>query len=166
MDKLMVSIIAALGRNRVLGKDNRLLWHISEDLKRFKTLTLGHPCIMGRKTFESIFAILGKPLPDRTNIVVTRDPQWKSDGVVVAHSVEDALAKAEELDKKEAFVIGGAQIYEQALLSADRLYLTLIEDEKDGDAFFPEYESLFTKKVSEEEHEQGGLKYRWLTLEK
>ena len=161
-----ISIIAALGHNRVLGKDNQLLWHIPEDLKRFKTLTLGHPCIMGRKTFESVVTSLGKPLPGRTSVVVTRDPRWNFDGAVAAHSVEDALAKAKELDKEEVFIIGGAQIYEQALLSADRLYLTLVDDEKDGDVFFPEYKSLFTKKLSEEIREFEGLTYRWVDLEK
>ncbi len=169
MDKPMTSIIAAVGRNRVLGKDNRLLWNIPEDLKRFKTLTLGHPCIMGRKTFESIVASLGKPLPDRTNIVLVKPEEDASAlvgaNVVVAHSIPEALQKAHSLDN-EVFVIGGAQIYTQALQYADRLYLTLIDDEKEGDAFFPEYESLFTKKVSEEEGEYNGLKYRWLMLEK
>ncbi|KKW32412.1 MAG: Dihydrofolate reductase [Parcubacteria group bacterium GW2011_GWA1_53_13] len=147
-----VSMIAAVGRNRELGLGNGLLWHIPEDLKRFKALTLGHPVIMGRKTFESI----GKPLPGRTNLVVSRS----------ALSLEDALAQAKKLDKEEVFIIGGAQIYEQALPYADRLYLTLIEDTKEADAFFPEYEKLFTKKVSEEPREYEGLQYRWVTLEK
>jgi len=147
-----VSMIAAVGRNRELGLGNGLLWHIPEDLKRFKALTLGHPVIMGRKTFESI----GKPLPGRTNLVVSRS----------ALSLEDALAQAKKLDKEEVFIIGGVQIYEQALPYADRLYLTLIEDTKEADAFFPEYEKLFTKKVSEEPREYEGLQYRWVTLEK
>ena len=167
--KPRTSIIAAVGLNRVLGKDNRLLWNIPEDLKRFKTLTLGHPCIMGRKTFESIVAMLGKPLPGRTNIVLVKPDEDSSviagTNVVIAHSIPEALQKAHSLDN-EVFVIGGAQIYAQALQHADRLYLTLIDDDKEGDAFFPEYETLFTKKVSEEEGESGGLKYRWLTLEK
>ena len=147
-----VSIIAALGKNRELGRGNDLLWRIPDDLKRFKSLTLGHPVIMGRKTFESI----GKPLTGRTNLVVSRS----------SLSFENALAQAKKLDDKEVFIIGGAQIYAAAFPHADRLYLTLIDDTRDGDAFFPEYESLFTKKVSEEEREQSGLKYRWLTLEK
>ena len=147
-----VSMIAAVGRNRELGLGNGLLWHIPEDLKRFKALTLGHPVIMGRKTFESI----GKPLPGRTNLVVSRS----------SLSLEDALAQAKKLDKEEIFIIGGAQIYEQALPYADRLCLTLIDDAKEADAFFPEYEKLFTKKVSEEPREYEGLQYRWVTLEK
>ena len=152
MDKPRVSMVAAIGRNRELGRGNELLWHIPEDLKRVKALTLGHPVIMGRKTFESI----GKPLPGRTNLVVSRS----------SLSLEDALAQAKKLDKEEIFIIGGAQIYEQALPYADRLCLTLIDDAKEADAFFPEYGQLFTKKVSEEPREHEGLQYRWVTLEK
>jgi len=147
-----VSIIAAIGKNRELGRDNDLLWRIPDDLKRFKSLTLGHPIIMGRKTFESI----GKPLTGRTNLVVSRS----------SLSFENALAQAKKLDDKEVFIIGGAQIYEQALHYADRLYLTLIDDTKDADSFFPEYELLFTKKLSEEIRELNGLTYRWVDLEK
>ena len=167
--KPRTSIIAAVGRNRVLGKNNRLLWNIPEDLRRFKALTLGHPCIMGRKTFESIVAMLGKPLPGRTNIVLVKPEEDASalagENVVIANSIPEALQKAHSLDN-EVFVIGGAQIYTQALHYADRLCLTLIDDDKEGDAFFPEYENLLPKKVSEEEGESGGLKYRWFTLEK
>ncbi len=161
-----VSCIAAIGKNRVIGKGNTLLWHIPEDLKRFKMLTLGHPVIMGRKTFDSIVAMLGKPLPGRTNIVVTRNNEWKFDGVEVAHSLEEALSKAKELNTQEVFVIGGAQIYEQALPFTDRLYLTLIDDTKDGDVFFPAYEQLFTKVLIEEARKQEGLNYTWKDLEK
>ena len=147
-----VSIIAALGKNRELGRGNDLLWRIPDDLKRFKSLTLGHPVIMGRKTFESI----GKPLTGRTNLVVSRS----------SLSFENALAQAKKLDDKEIFIIGGAQIYAAAFPHADRLYLTLIDDTKDGDVFFPEYEKLFTKKLSEEIRELNGLTYRWVDLEK
>lgn len=170
MEKPRISIIAALGRNRELGRNNELLWHIPDDLKRFKALTLGHPVIVGRKTFESITAALGKPLPGRTNIVISRSikdgPLWSGDDVRVVNSIEEALAKASEMDSEEVFIGGGAQIYEQALPHADRLYLTLIDDEKEGDSYFPEYEKLFAKKISEEAHEHNGLKYRWATLEK
>lgn len=161
-----VSTIVALGKNRVIGKGNTLLWHIPDDLKRFKALTTGHPVVMGRKTFDSIVAFLGKPLPNRTNIVVTRDSAWSAEGATVAHSLEEALTKAKELDPEEVFVIGGAQVYEQALPYTDRLYLTLIDDEKAGDAYFPPYEHLFTKTLSEEAHEHNGLHYRWIDLEK
>lgn len=159
----MVSVIAALGKNRALGKGNDLLWKIPDDLRRFKRLTLGHPVVMGRKTFESI----GKPLPGRTNIVVTRNEAWAQEGVPVARSLDEALAKARAAEGgEETFIIGGAQIYAQALPLADKLYLTLIDDEKDADAFFPEYETLFTKKISEENREVKGLRYRWIDLER
>lgn len=175
MQKPRISIVVAIGKNRELGKDNQLLWHIPEDMKRFKTLTLGHPVIMGRKTFESILSILGKPLPGRTNIVVTRDPsalqeklaQFASDSFIVTSSLEEALAKAREIDDEEIHIGGGAELYNQALPFADRLYLTLVDDTQDADTFFPEYESAFTKQVGEkEEHEQEGLKYTWVTLER
>ncbi|MEK7612973.1 MAG: dihydrofolate reductase [Patescibacteria group bacterium] len=166
----MVNAIVAMGENRLIGRKNGLVWHIPDDLKRFKTLTLGHPVIMGRKTFESILTILGKPLPGRTNIVVTRSPDATSrrnlDNVLVTQSLKEALEKAGEIDQEEIFIIGGAQIYEQALPFVDRLYLTLIDDRKDGDAYFPAYEHLFTKKLSEEFREHEGLKYSWVTLGK
>lgn len=166
MSQPRTSIIAALGKGRAIGKDNRLLWHIPEDLKRFKALTLGHPVIMGRKTFDSIVAQLGKPLPGRTNIIVTRDTAWAHEGAKVAHTIEEALMKAREIDHEEVFVIGGAQIYAQALPFADQLYLTLVESEADGDTFFPEYEDLFTKKVFKEAHEDEPIPYRFVTLER
>ncbi len=158
----MVSAIAAMGRNRVLGLDNELLWRIPDDLKRFKRLTLGHPVIMGRKTFESI----GRPLPGRTNIVITRDKKWHCDGVVTAHSVIEGIEEGKRADPEEVFVIGGGQIYEQALPYTDRLYLTLIDEDKKGDVYFPEYEKLFTDKIGEEAGEWNGLKYRWVDLER
>lgn len=167
MKKPRVSAVVAIGRgNRVIGNKNELLWHIPEDLKRFKQITLGHPIIMGRKTFESIVAMLGKALPGRTNIVVTRDTSWSYPDVLVTHSLTEALEKASALDEKEIFVGGGAQLYEEALPFIDRLYLTIIENDKEGDAFFPAYEHLFTTKLSEEEHEHNGLRYRYIDLER
>jgi dihydrofolate reductase len=167
----MISIVVALGNgrlhNRVLGKDNKLLWHIPDDLKRFKQLSLGHPVVMGRKTFESILASLGKPLPGRTNIVVTRDASWQHEGAITATSIEDAIEKAKQSPGREEIIIGGGgEIYRQALPFTDRLYLTLIEDDKEGDSFFPEYENMFTKVVSDEAREHEGLKYRWVDLER
>lgn len=167
-----VSAIAAIGRNRELGKDNELLWHIPDDLKRFKHLTMGHPIILGRKTFESIVAIIGKPLPGRTNIVVTRHPEMfdfvgRTSEMVTAVSVEDALEKAKAAPGSGEIIIGGgAQIYEQVLPFTDKLYLTRIDDSKEADSFFPEYEKEFTKKVSEEARKWNGLKYRWVDLER
>lgn len=165
-----ISIAVALGKdgknNHVIGHGNDLVWRIPDDLKRFKQLTMGHPVIMGRRTFESILSSLGKPLPGRTNIVVTRDPNWNHEGVLVFHTIEEAIAKAKELDQDEIHIGGGAQIYEQALPYVDKLYLTLIYDVREGDTFFPPYEHLFTKKTFEEEREHNGLKYRWVDLEK
>lgn len=162
-----IAIVVAIGRNRELGDGNTLLWHIPDDLRRFKRLTLGHPIIIGRKTFESIVAILGKPLPGRTNIVLTRDKEWKYDGVLVADTFEKALDIArQQPGADEIHIGGGAQIYEQALPFVSKLYLTLVDDAKPADAFFPPYEHLFTKKISEEAHEWNGLKYRWVNLER
>lgn len=165
-----VGIVVAIGKNgahnTAIGKDGMLLWHIPDDLKRFKSLTLGHPVIMGRKTFESIIQTLGKPLPGRTNIVVTRDPVWAYDDIAVFHSIESALEYAKTLDSGEVFIGGGGEIYKQALPFVDKLYLTLIEAEKEADSFFPEYEKEFTKKTFEEAHELDGLKYRFVNLER
>ncbi len=166
----VISIVVAMGtgrlHNHVIGRNNALLWHIPDDLKRFKQLTLGHPVIMGRKTFESIVSVLGKALPGRTNIVVTRDMDWKFDGVIAMHSLEEAVERAKEIDSEEIFIGGGTQLYTQALPLVDRLYLTLIDDDKEGDSYFPDYEREFTKIISEESGEWDGLRYRWVTLER
>jgi dihydrofolate reductase len=164
--KARISIIVSVGKNRVIGRKDGLIWPIPDDLKRFKQLTMGHPVIMGRKTFESIVGMLGKPLPGRTNIVVTRDTNYSPTGAVVAHSLPEALQKAGEVENEEIFIGGGAQIYEQALPLAERLYLTLVEDEKEGDAFFPPYEHLFNKTLSREVREHNGLKYSFVNLER
>ncbi len=168
--KPRISIVVAVGNGRQysggLGKDGNLLWHIPDDLKRFKSLTVGHPVIMGRKTFESIARMLGKALPGRTNIVVTRDPNWTYEGVLVAHSLEEALAMARDIDSEEIHIGGGADLYAQALPHVDKLYLTLIEDEKEADTYFPKYEHLFTKVTFHEDREHEGLKYKWVDLER
>lgn len=168
--KPRVSAVVAIGNgrvhNRVIGKGNELLWHIPNDLKRFKALTIGHPVVMGRKTFESIVAVLGKGLPGRSNIVITRDADWKFEGAIVVHSLEEGVAKAKELDQEEIFIGGGGEIYKQALPFIDKLYLTLIDDDKEGDTYFPEYEKEFTKKTFEESHEWEGIKYTWVDLER
>ena len=131
---MTISIIVAASENGVIGRDNQLLWRLPDDLKRFKQLTLGHPMIMGRKTFESI----GRPLPGRTSIIVTRSPEYRVEGTLVAHSLEEALAVAGELDTEEVFIIGGGEIYRQALgnNSVDQIYLTLVHADSEGDAFF------------------------------
>ncbi len=125
----MISLIVAMSQNRVIGREGQIPWHLSEDLKRFKQITMGHPVVMGRKTFESI----GKPLPGRENIVLTRDPHFNPPGVTLIHAVDEILNMNGEI-----FVIGGAEIYKQFLPQSDKIYLTLIDDEFDGDAFFPE----------------------------
>lgn len=145
----MINIIAAIGAHRELGKNNTLLWDIPEDLKHFKEITEGHPIIMGRKTFESI----GRILPNRTNIMLTRqenpaDAHTYPPGLVIQQSLEDALSFAYSIDQKEVFVIGGAEVYKQALPYSDRLYLTIVDETFDADAFFPAYEDDFIKTSS------------------
>ena len=129
---MLISIIVAVSENGVIGKDNQLIWRLPDDLKRFKKLTIGHPIIMGRKTFDSI----GKPLPGRTSIVITRNPEFKTDGIIVSHSLEEALDEARKLQTEEAFIIGGGQLYDQALPITNRLYITEVLTEISGDTFF------------------------------
>ena len=131
----MLSLIAAVARNRAIGKDNQLLWHLPEDMKHFRETTCGKPVVMGRKTWESLPEKF-RPLPGRQNIVVSRDPAYKAHGADLAGSLEGALALAGGAE--EVFVIGGEQLYRAALPFADRLYLTEVELEPEADAFFPE----------------------------
>lgn len=154
MSKPLISIIVAIGKNRELGKNNKLLWHIPADMKRFKEKTRGHAVIMGRKTFESI----GKPLANRTNIVITRNRLLHREGVIVAYSLEEAINIARKHEKEEIFIIGGAQIYSQAISLADKLYLTIVKGKYDADVFFPEY-TQFKKIISEEVIEDGKVTY-------
>ena len=164
-------VVAMSKQNRAIGKGDKLLWHIPAALKRFKALTLGHPVIMGRKTFESVLNYLGNPLPDRTNIVVTRDKTYHApeglpgQGVMVSHSIPEAIATARTLEGREIFVGGGAHIYKDALPVTDRLYLTLVDNEPEADSFFPDY-SEFKKVIAEEKREYNGLHYTWLTLDR
>ena len=164
MQKPIVAAVVAIGRNRELGKSGKLVWRIPADVQRFRDLTRGHALILGRKTFESILSYRGTPLPDRTNIVITRDPEWKYEGVITVHSVDEALKKAREIEKDEIHIGGGAEIYKEALPQIDKLYLTLIDAEGDADTFFPPYETEFTKKVFEENHEWNGIKYKYIDL--
>lgn len=131
---MTVSLVVAMGANRVIGRDGRLPWHLPEDLAHFKQRTLGHPMVMGRATFESI----GRPLPGRTTIVVTRDRSWSAEGIEVAHGVPAAVERAGELDE-EIFVVGGAQVYAEALERglADELVVTRVGASPEGDTFFP-----------------------------
>lgn len=164
--KAQISIIVAIGKNRVIGKGNDLLWHIPDDLKRFKALTTGHPVVMGRKTWESLPEKF-RPLPGRTNIVITRQHGYALAGATVVHSLIEALGIAQGAPGgDEIFIMGGGQIYAEALPFATHLYLTLIDDEKDGDVFFPEYETDFKKIIAEEKREYGELHYSWIDLER
>ena len=189
MKKPLITAVVAIGKNRELGKGGKLLWHIPDDLKRFKRLTAGHPIIMGRKTFESIVGYIGGPLPGRTNIIVTRQADKfvannpyllirankqivdhtnvsKQDGTIIVSSIEEGIEKARQIDSEEIHIGGGAEIYQQALPYIDKLHLTIIDDEKEADTFFPPYEHIFTKKVFEEEHEWKGLRYKWIDMER
>ena len=136
----MISIIAAIDKNRGIGRNNKLPWNIPEDLKHFKEITDGHPVIMGRKTFESI----GRALPGRANLVVTGNTSYVPDGVIVKHSINDAITYAQSIDPDEIFIIGGGELYKHAIGIAGRLYLTIIDGEFDVDSWFPEYDSDFT----------------------
>lgn len=146
---MKMSLIAAMAANRVIGRDNRLPWHLPADLKRFKRLTMGHTLIMGRKTFESI----GRPLPGRSTVVVTRQAGYAPPGVQVAHSMREALDLAAPADDEEVFIAGGAELFRETLPLADRLHLTLIEKEFEGDTFFPDFDPADWRLVEEERHE-------------
>ena len=142
----IVSIIVAMAQNRVIGKDNALPWHLPADLRHFKAMTVGKPIIMGRKTWESL---PGK-LPSRTHIVVTSNPDYVADGCVVVHSLEQALEAAG--DVPEVMIVGGAMLYRQALALADRIYLTMVEIDADGDTLFPEYDMEQWQEIARERH--------------
>lgn len=162
-----ISLIAAIGRNREVGKQGELLWRIPDDLKRFKALTTGHPVIMGRKTWESL-PERARPLPNRTNIVVTRQAAYFAPGATVVDGLSDAFLIAHEAPGgHETFVIGGGELYAAALPYASRLYLTLVDaTDDDADTFFPTYEREFTTTISNESGKHDGLSYQWVTLER
>lgn len=164
MQKLGLNIIAAIGKNRELGLRGKLLWNIPEDMGRFKRLTMGHPVIMGRKTWESLPEKF-RPLPGRTNIVVTRQNGYEAVGAIVVDSLEAARAAAARAEGgDEVFVIGGGELYAAALPLADRLYLTLIDEEKEADTFFPPYEQEF--EIISNEAGMGEPPHRFLTLKR
>lgn len=156
-----ISIISAMARNRVIGIENRLPWHLPEDLRHFKALTLGHHIIMGRKTYESI----GRPLPGRITVIVTRDPGYRVEGCITAHSVQEAIAACG--DDVEVFFVGGAELYGQVLALADRLHLTEIQADFEGDAHFPDFDRSQWREVARERHRsEGGLDYHFVTYER
>ena len=141
--------MVARSDNRVIGKDNDLVWHMPADLKYFKETTTGHYVIMGRKTYESV----DKPLPGRLNIIVTRQKDYHREGCIVVHSLEEAFALGEKNRQEEVFILGGSQIYELTMDAADRIYLTEIQAEFEGDSYFPEIDYSRWKEVKREEHE-------------
>ena len=161
MNNTRLSIIVAIDRKRGIGKDNKLLCHISDDLKRFKSITTNHTIIMGSTTFESI----GRPLPNRTNIVVAFDSDYKVDGCLVYNDLDLAISEALKNESEEVFIIGGASIYKQTIDKVDRLYLTIVDEEFDADTFFPEY-NQFTKVVKEENGIDGDYKFKFIILDK
>lgn len=132
---MIISLLVAMDQSRGIGINNGLPWHLSADLKRFKSLTMGHHMIMGRRTYESI----GIPLSGRTTIIVTHDPDYHAQGCLVSNSIEEALALAEARGEEEAFIIGGGEIFSQVLAHADRIYLTQVHAQVEADAFFPEF---------------------------
>jgi dihydrofolate reductase len=158
-----ISIIAAMAENRVIGVDNTLPWRLPADLRHFRLITTGHPVIMGRRNYESI----GKPLPGRDNIVVTRDPDYRAPGCTVTHSLEQALTSAQ--NDREIFIIGGAEIYRQAFPRAERLYLTLVHADIRGDTYFPEFDPAQWRETSRERHEadeKNPYAYTFLTYDR
>ena len=158
---MIISLIAAMGKDRVIGIANRLPWRLPADMKHFRALTLGKPVLMGRKTFDSI----GKPLPGRTNIVVSQDPDFQPEGVTVARSVAEALAAGREAD--EIMVIGGASFYAQLLPQAQRLYITEIHHAFAGDAFFPAWDPREWREIERDDHAADGdniYPYSFITL--
>ena len=154
-------MIVAVDESRAIGKNNQLLWFIPEDLHRFKTITTGHVVIMGENTFRSI----GKPLPNRTNIVLTINRDFHPTGCLVVYSIEEALKVARLHEQEEMFVIGGASIYKQFLPMTERLYLTLVEGKHEADTFFPDY-SEFDVVVSEESGASKGYRYTYFVRER
>lgn len=146
---MIKSIIVAKSSNHVIGKNNSLIWHMPADLRRFKQKTLGHYIIMGRKTLES----MKKPLPGRTSIVVTRNKDYKAEGCIIVHNIQDAFSIAEENKQEEVFILGGAEIYKLTLDLADKIYLTEIKADFDGDAFFPAIDYDQWQIIHHEEYE-------------
>lgn len=148
---MKISLIAAVAENSVIGKNNDLPWHLPDDMKYFMQTTKGHHCIMGRKNYESIPEKF-RPLPNRTNIVVTRQEKFQAPGCSVVHTIEEGLKIARTNGEPEVFIIGGAEIYNTSLATADLLYITEIKADIEGDTFFPEFNSSQWKEISREHH--------------
>ena len=162
-----LSILVAMARNRVIGRNNALPWHLPADLKHFKSLTMGHPIIMGRKTYESI----GKPLPGRTNIIITRQADYEAPGAMVVHSVEDAILACKEVTQfdGESFVIGGEKLFQQTIMLCRRMYLTEIHKDFEGDTFFPQFERSDWEEVKRDKYFDDSadkLEYHFIVLDR
>ncbi len=158
----ILSIIVALDDKQGIGTSNRLLWHLKKDFAHFKNLTIGHPVIMGRKTFESI----GRPLPQRTNIIITRDSNFSAPGCLIAISLETAIALAKDIEKKEVFIIGGGEIYRQAMADnlVDKLYITHVKGDYKADVFFPDYSHF--KLLKQQKNQEGPYHFTFYVFEK
>lgn len=162
---MLISAIVAVGQGNVIGKDNQIPWYLPADLAYFKRTTIHHPVIMGRKTFESI----GRPLPKRSNIVITRDPFFTATGALVAHTLEEALTLAYDEGAAEAFIIGGGQIYRDSAALWDRIYITEVEVAVEGSVFFPDIDPALWREISSESHladEKNPYNYRFRVLER
>ena len=159
----MITIIAAIANNHALGMDNKLIWYLPEDLKRFKRVTTGHHVIMGRKTYES----LGKPLPNRVTIIITRNKNYTASNCIVVNSLKEALKKAN--DDENPYILGGAEIYKLAMPIADKLDLTIVHHEFEADAFFPKIDTSIWKEISREDFKADKLNkydYSFVTYER
>lgn len=155
---MMISLIAAMGKNRVIGANNKMMWRLPKEWAYFKETTLGHCIVTGRKNFHA----QGRALPGRTNIVVTRDKSFRAEGVVVVHSIEEAIQYAKDQGETELFICGGGQIYAQTVDIADKIYLTEVDYEEEGEVYFPEFdESKFNKKTVLSEPVSKDNKYAW-----
>ena len=156
----MVKIIVATSKNNVIGDSNKLIWHLPADLKRFKEITTGHPIVMGRKTYESI----GRPLPNRRNIIITRDEQYQVDGCEVVNSIEESLL----LTNNDCFIIGGGEIYKQSLPIAQQIFMTVIDEDFDGDTNFPELDKSWyvSSKVNYQQDEKNPHNYSFILYER
>ena len=162
---IILSAIVAIAENRVMGQNNKLPWHLPADLKHFKAITTGHPILMGRRTYESI----GKPLPHRKNIVISRDPRYQAPGCLTVTSLEEALSQLDFKKEKELFIIGGAEIYQKYLPVLQYLYLTLLHHPFEGNVYFPELNFEEWEEISKEEHlqdEKNAYAYTFLKLKR
>lgn len=162
---MIISAIVAIDQNRAIGKDNEIPWYLPADLKYFKKTTIGKPVIMGRKSFDSI----GRPLPKRTNIVISRNPFFIASGILVFSNIEEALSQAAEDNVEEVFIIGGGTIYEATQEIWDRLYITEVEFKSDGDVFFPSISSEEWTEISREKHladEKNAYNYSFIVYDR